>query len=175
MRKLLIVLGVIAGLLILVVSAGFLVPREHRVSSRIVLRAPLDSVWRVVRNLERLPAFWTDMREVRREQSPTGDDVWVQAMADGMEMRLMISEDDPPRRLVTDIVAGEGAPFGGRWIYEVYPAPGGTAVTITEDGWVANPVFRLVSLATGYHGTLDSYLTALARHFADSAAPSHRE
>jgi hypothetical protein len=173
MRKLLVVLGTIAGLVVLVVATGFLLPREHRVASQVVLRAPVDSVWRVMRNLQGLPDFWDDMRSVRREQGPTGDDVWVQAMADGFEMRLMISEDDPPRRFVTDIVAGEGAPFGGRWIYEVERTGGSTAVTITEDGWVANPVFRLVSVAMGHYGTLDSYLSALARRFGDSVAPTH--
>jgi hypothetical protein len=173
MRKLLVVLGTIAGLLVLVVAAGFLLPRDHRVASRVVLRAPVDSVWRVVRNLKDVPDFWDDVRTVRREDGPTGDDVWVQAMADGSELRLMIWEDNPPHRFVAEIVAGEGAPFGGRWIYDVERAGGGTAVTVTEDGWVANPVFRKVSLAMGHHGTLDSYLSALARRFGDSVAPTH--
>lgn len=172
MRKLLLALGVVAGLLVLAVIVGLMLPREHRAASRITVPAPPDSVWAVVRNLEALPAVWSDLRSSRRDEAASAEH-WVQSMADGFELRIAVSAESPPTRLVTDIVPEPGAPFGGRWIYELRPEGGGTALTVTEDGWVANPVFRLVSVLAGHHATLDSYLRAIGQRFGNPADPEH--
>lgn len=82
-------------------------------------------------------------------------------------MLLEVVEDDPPRRLVGRIV-DTGAPFGGSWTYQVTPVDGGSRVSVTEDGWVSNPIFRFMArFVFGYHSTLDSYLRALGRRFGD--------
>jgi hypothetical protein len=57
----------------------------------------------------------------------------------------------------------------------VAPSGGGTRVTLTEDGFVDNPFFRVVSKMMGYHSTLDSYLKALAKRLGDNAEPVHQE
>jgi hypothetical protein len=44
---------------------------------------------------------------------------------------------------------------------------------VTEEGWVANPFFRLMSKLGGQHGSIDGYLTALAKHFGEKLVVSH--
>jgi len=61
---------------------------------------------------------------------------------------------------VTQIESPPGAPFGGKWTYEIALVEGGSRVSVTEQGWIANPIFRFMSrVVFGYYGTLDGYLT----------------
>ena len=47
-------------------------------------------------------------------------------------------------------------------------------MTVTEQGWVANPLFRFLSrVVFGHYGTLDSYLTALGKRFGEDVMPVH--
>ena len=83
---------------------------------------------------------------------------------------MELTESDPPVRMVTTILS-EGMPFGGRWIYEVEPTAGGTALTITEEGEVYNPIFRFVSrFIMGHHATATTYLQDLGRKLGDDVA-----
>ena len=78
----------------------------------------------------------------------------------------------PPTKFVTLIDSPPGAAFGGSWTYEIQPVPEGSRVTITEDGWVANPIFRFLSrFVFGHHGTQVSYLTALSRKYGETVQP----
>jgi hypothetical protein len=86
-------------------------------------------------------------------------------------MPFEVEESAPPLRMVTRI-DGKNLPFGGRWIFEVSPTAEGCRLNITESGEVYNPVFRFVSrFILGYTGTLDRYLTSVARKFGESAVP----
>ena len=59
-------------------------------------------------------------------------------------------------------IAGPSLPFGGTWTYRIAPAAGGSAVTITEDGEVYNPVFRFMSrFVFGHYATLDEFVKNL--------------
>jgi hypothetical protein len=79
-----------------------------------------------------------------------------------------IREAVQPRRLVTEIV--DASMFGGTWTYDIVPETAGTVLTITENGWVSNPVFRLVAkYGFGHHATMDAYLKDLAARFDERA------
>ena len=79
---------------------------------------------------------------------------------------VRIEREDPPSLLVTRVV--EGQPFGGTWTYQVVAAPGGSELTITEDGEVYNVIFRALSrFVFGHHATLDAYLKHLERRLED--------
>ena len=67
-------------------------------------------------------------------------------------------------------------PFGGTWTYEVQPDGTGSAVTITEDGEVYNPIFRFVSrFFIGYEGTLRQYASDVERKLGSPvSAPAVR-
>ena len=68
--------------------------------------------------------------------------------------------------MVTRIV-DDDLPFGGTWTYRLAAAGEGTEVTITEDGEIYNPVFRVVSrFFIGYEATMTTYLDGLERRMA---------
>jgi hypothetical protein len=70
---------------------------------------------------------------------------------------------EPPSRLVTRI-ADPALPFGGTWTFELMPKDGGTALTITEDGEVYNPIFRFMSkVFFSQTATMEAYLTSLKK------------
>ena len=174
MRKTLLIasftlLALIAGL----GTWGALLPREHQATSRITVPVPPESVYNVMRDFAALPTWWHDVESMAPVAGTDGYERWRQT-ASGFSMTLILSEEDPPRRLVTVIDTTGGASFGGRWIHDVTLAPGGGAtVTITEDGWVSNPFFRVMRKLGGPHATLDAYLTALGARFGGTVTPAH--
>lgn len=174
MRKLWIVLGVLAGLVVLVLGIGSLLPRNHVASSSVTLQQPADSVWAVIRDLGGVPRWFSDIKSSERLADSAGVERWLQTMAHNFAMPLEVAESQAPARLVTRIVSPPGAAFGGQWTYQLAAADGGTQVTITEDGWVANPVFRFMTYTLfGVHGTMDHYLAALGARFGEQVEPTH--
>jgi len=88
-------------------------------------------------------------------------DAWTAVMAatSASSVPVDIVEQDPPRRLVTKVKDTEKM-FGGTWTIVVVPA----GITITEAGWVANPIFRFVSrYVMGHHATIDGVLKQVAQ------------
>jgi uncharacterized protein YndB with AHSA1/START domain len=172
MRGLIVAGVVLLAVIVGVVVTGLLLPRAHRVTSRLTLPVPPDSVWAVVRDIGQLPSWWTDVKAVERVEQPDGKERWGETMGGDMRLLLRIEDAEPPRRM-RSVIEDTGEPFGGEWIYQVSPAAGGSSIDITEDGWVSNPVFRVVSRAMGHHRTIDSYLSALARRLGAPAAIEH--
>lgn len=151
---------------------GFALPREHTTSSSIELTEAADTVWAIVRDLGALKDTWPDLTAARRLPDRDGAEVWEETVS-GEPLRLVVRRSDPPRILVTTIDADQDAPFGGTWTYRIDPVGAGVRVTVTEAGWVSNPVFRLVMQLMGPHRTMDGYLTALGRHFGHEVTPQH--
>jgi hypothetical protein len=77
----------------------------------------------------------------------------------------------PPEHLVTRIV-DKGLPFGGSWDYAISHDGPGSKLTITENGEIYNPVFRVVSRVMGQTASIDAYLTALAARLGDKYVPA---
>jgi glycerophosphoryl diester phosphodiesterase len=84
--------------------------------------------------------------------------------ADGEQVTYEVVESERPSRLVTRI-ADEDLPWGGTWTYELEDEGEQTRVTIREDGWVDNLVFRFFArFVLGYESTLEDYLTDLGEY-----------
>ena len=172
MRWTVIVVGSLIGLVLLVAAVGLALPRRHRATSRIRLAQPPDSVWAVVRDFGSIPSWWPEVARVDRLEDANGRERWQETLGGNMTMVLQVAEDSPPTRL-RGVIEDTGAPFGGEWIYQITPDGAGSQVEVTEDGWVSNPIFRVVSRLVGHHRTLDSYLSALAKRFGSSVTPEH--
>jgi hypothetical protein len=130
--------AVIAGGLVVLVAGiaaiGSMLPRNHKASRTLRLTRPPADVWPVV----------------------------IEATA-ASEVPVDVLERTPPHRLVTRVTEKEKN-FGGTWTIAIAPTPSGADVTITEDGWVANPIFRFVSrFLIGHHATMDALLTQIAK------------
>jgi uncharacterized protein YndB with AHSA1/START domain len=173
MQWILLIVGGVIALVLLLVVIGLFLPRSHRATSVLQIAKPPAEVWAVVRDLGRVPEFWPEVKTSVRQPDRDGKEVWLQTMKNGFALPLVVEEDRPPARLVTRIAMEGKAPFGGSWIYEIAESGGGTTVTVTEDGFVDNPIFRVMSKMMGYHSTLDGYLKALARRFGESSQPTH--
>jgi hypothetical protein len=85
------------------------------------------------------------------------------------EMPLEVIESDPPRKLVGKIADPQRKlPFGGTWTYVIEPSGDGNGctLTITEDGEIYPPPFRVMAkYVFGYTSTMESYLKALSNKF----------
>ena len=174
MKWVLIAVGGVVALIAVMALVGGFVARDHRATSTVTLRQPPDSVWKVVRDLGALPTWWHEVKLSERLPDRDGHEVWQQKVG-GFDMPLIVVESEPPRRLVTRIDASEDAAFGGMWTYEITPVPGeGTRISVTEAGWIGNPIFRFLSrFVFGYYGTLDGYLKALGKRFGEAVKPTH--
>ena len=168
------ILGVLVGLILVLVITGLFLPRDHVATSSVSLRQPPESVWAVVSDLGSLPGWWPEVTSSIRVTDPGGRETWRQEVS-GFAMTFIVRAAEPPSRLVTEIDTTGGAAFGGTWTYQISPEPTGSRVAVTEQGWIANPVFRTMATVMGHHGTLDAYLTALGTRFGETVTPEHVE
>ncbi len=167
------VIGILFVIFLMMVLIGYALPRDHRASSSIEVAAAPDSVWKLVSDIARFPSFWRDIDSVEVLPGVAGDTIYRQIDVRGDVLPIRVTERTAPERMVTEI-ADKNLPFGGTWIYELQAIPGGTRVTVTENGSVYNPVFRFISrVFLDQHATLDSFLSDLARRLGSAAAPMH--
>jgi hypothetical protein len=144
MKWILIGVAAVAVLVVMIATIGSMLPRNHRASRSIRLHRSPDEVWAVVTGL-----------------------------AGASDVPVEVIERVPPHRLVTRVTQQEKN-FGGTWTIAIAPeaASNGSApasvLTITEDGWVANPIFRFVSrVVIGHHATMDGLLKQVAAKFSE--------
>jgi hypothetical protein len=172
MKWLLIVAGGLLAVVVLVFLVGALLPREHVAGSAVMIRQPRDTVWRTVRDLAAVPAWWREVASSQRSADSAGREVWEQKLKNGFTMRLIVTAETPPGRLLTTIDAPADAPFGGTWTYELTDVDGGTRVVVTERGYINNPLFRFMSrFLFGYHATQEGYLRALGAKLGEPVEP----
>jgi uncharacterized protein YndB with AHSA1/START domain len=174
MRKKLILIALsLLALVALLGLWGMTLPREHRVASRVTIAAPPESVYNVMRDVGKSPAWWKDLQSATAVPGTDGWERWKEAMG-GNSFTLIISDEEPSVRFITTIDTTGGSAFGGEWTHEVAMAPGGSStVTITESGWVSNPYFRVMMKVGGPYSSLDSYLIALGTRFGQTVTPAH--
>lgn len=174
MRRTLIILALTLLALIAGLGAwGASLPHEHHATSRITVAAPPESVYNVMRDMATTPTWWKDLKKIESVPSTDGWERWKETSG-GMSFVVIIDQEEPPVRFKTRIDTTGHPPFGGIWSYEVaIAAAGHSTVTITEDGRVDNPFFRVGMKVMGTHATLDSYLAALSARFGQPATPVH--
>lgn len=168
-----IVVAVIGGLVVLVgimALIGSMLPKTHEVSRSISLRKSPQDVYAVIRDFASHPKWRADVKQVDVE-APQDGRVCFREVARHGTVNYELTEDVPAQRMVTRI-RDTDLGYAGQWTYTLSPENGGTRVTIREDGEVSNVLFRFVSrYIFGQASTIDSYLTSLAKHFGEEAAP----
>lgn len=172
------VVSVGAGLIapfVLVYLIGCLLPREHVAARSIVLKQSPLSVWESITIFERIPGWWPAVISVERLADQGDHPVYKQTFQTGRRRQqaitIEVTQAEPPKRMETRIADVKG-PFQGRWIYEIAEIEGGSKLTLTEHGEIANPfirtMFRLTMSKTQF---IDSYLIFLGRKFGEQVAP----
>jgi uncharacterized protein YndB with AHSA1/START domain len=167
-----IVVLVVFGLVALVLTVGSFVPRNHSVSVRARYAKPPAEVWAVITDFEALPTWVPGMKSVERLPDVDGRPRWVEQFGHGT-IPLQLVERDAPNRLVVriDDVTGK-MPFGGTWTWNLRAVPEGTELTLTENGFIRNVLFRFVAnFFLGYTRMLESYLRGLGQKFGEVTEP----
>jgi uncharacterized protein YndB with AHSA1/START domain len=173
MKWALIIIGSLVGLVVLIAIVGAMLPRDHVASMTTTISASPDKVWGALIDVGNYPTWRPDLQRVEVVSQPPAPLSWREHSRQGA-MTLAVESFEPPRRMVARI-ADKDLPFGGAWEYVIAPDSADrakTRVTITERGYVSNPIFRFVShFVMGHYSTLDSYLRALSRKFGGEVTP----
>ena len=163
MKWLLVGVAVLVLIVAVVVIVGFMLPRDHVASTTATISASPDSVWEALTNVRDYPRWRQGVRSVD-VLSTEGALRWREHTGDG-DISFERTEEQRPSRLATRIT-DDKLPFGGSWTYELAPDANGTRLTITERGYVTNPLFRFMSrFVFGHHRTLEDFQRALGRRF----------
>ena len=172
MKWALIAVGVVAALVVIVVLIGAMLPRDHVASVSAEIAAPPEAVWSAIMQPEAFPSWRGDVRKVEMLTSTANGPSWREHTRNGT-LTMGIERSEPPRRVVTRIL-DENLPYGGVWEYEIAPdGSNRSRVTITERGWVSNPLFRFVSrFVMGQTSTMEAYLRALGKRFGAEPTPT---
>jgi uncharacterized protein YndB with AHSA1/START domain len=172
MRWLLIVGVVLVAIVVVTITVGALLPRDHVSAMSVRVAATPDMVWSAIADPSGFPGWRSDVQRVELLPPSATGPSWREHGEHGA-ISYVVETSEPPHRLVTRIT-DESLPFGGRWEYTLDPSGGNaTTVTIVERGWVSNPLFRFVSrFIMGQAATIDAYLRALGHHFGGSDTPT---
>jgi hypothetical protein len=165
-----IVIAVIGLAVLLISLIGWRLPKQHSVTRSILLHKTPDTVYAVTRDFAATPKWRSDVREVTVTTAPDGH---VNFREDGKNgtVNYELAEDVPGQRMVTRITDTDLG-YSGKWTYVLAVEGQNTRVSITEDGEVSNVIFRFLSrYAFGHTATIDSYLTALGKHFGETVTP----
>jgi len=141
-----VVVGVVAVLVVIVVAivlVGRSLPVGHVASRTATFRRPPEEVWAAIND----PALLSSRG--------VGD------------VKFETVESVPPKLLVRRVVGEKD--FGGTWTCDIASSPGGSALTITENGEIYNAFFRFVSrFIIGHHRTIDGTMSALRKKFGET-------
>jgi uncharacterized protein YndB with AHSA1/START domain len=163
MKWILLTVGVLVAIVAVIVVVGLFLPRDHVASTTTTITASPDSVWKALTDVREYPRWRPGVQSVD-VLSTEGALRWREVGGDGT-ITYERTEEQRPRRLVSRI-ADETLPFGGSWTYDLAPEGGGTRVTITERGYVTNPLFRFMArFVFGHHRTQEEFLRGLGRRF----------
>jgi uncharacterized protein YndB with AHSA1/START domain len=151
----------LVGLALLVTITGFLIPLEHQATVSARFEARPEVVFGVIADVERYPEWRSDVEQLEM-LSETGEPVRFRVHG-GQGVITYVVEESVRPSLLRVRIADDSLPYGGTWTYVLQPLDNGTSVTITENGEVYNPLYRLIA-AVGFSqtATIQRYLTDLA-------------
>jgi uncharacterized protein YndB with AHSA1/START domain len=172
MKWILIIAGVIVALVMVIVVIGSLLPREHVATVSARIAASPARVWETITQPDSFATWRSDVKRVEILPTTAAGPSWREHGRNGT-MTMVLEGAEPPRRMATRIL-DENLPFGGRWEFDIAPdGADASRVTITERGWVSNPIFRFVSrYVMGHTASLEAYLRALGKHFGSEPTPT---
>jgi hypothetical protein len=170
------VLAGLAGLVVVIALIGLRMPAKHVAARRVKLAKPAADIWHALVDHEGQPRWRKGLRKIEWLEPRDGKPCFREITSQGV-ITYVVDEERAPTGVTPGLritrIADDRLPFGGRWIYEL--APDGT-LTITEDGFVKNPVFRFLSRTVfSQTATLEQFLRGLAFQIGSDAQPEPAE
>ena len=169
MKWILILLLCLAGLLAIAILAllvlGLLQPVKHSVTRSLHLKQKPAAVFGVLED----PGWSTAVLKVEPLPARAGKPVSRVTLRWGhMQMIMTQLERTPPTRLVVSM-SKDGGPTLGTWTYQLSTEDDGCRITVTEEGEMANPIYRAVGRIRGLDANILQTLRDLASKFGESA------
>jgi hypothetical protein len=154
-------IGAALALVVLIVAiVGALLPKAHTAARTARIALPPDALYTILIDLDRHQSWRPDVKSLERLPDRDGKPAGIEDVG-GMKIPMHFERMERPALLTTRI-DGSDLPFGGSWTYQIAPAPGGSDLTITENGEVSNVFFRFMSrFVFGHHATMDGFLKNL--------------
>ena len=156
---------IVAGLIVLVALVavvGLFLPKGHQASRTVVYDAPPAAVYAAITDFAKFPEWRSGVKRVEMLPADGGTTRFREDGPHGA-ITYKVERREPDATLVTRI-DDPSLPFGGTWTLEVKPVAQGTALTITEDGEIYNPIFRVLSkVVFSPYATIDTYQADLRR------------
>ena len=157
-------LGLVAFVGILA-AVGMFLPKGHRASRTVVYQAPPARVFATITDFARFPEWRSDVKTVEL-LGDEGRGMRFREQGRHGTVTYRVERRVPDSTLVTRI-DDPSLPYGGAWTLEVKPAPDGASLTITEDGEIYNPIFRVMSkVIFSPYTTIDTYQADLRKRLA---------
>lgn len=170
MKWLLIVVGALVAVVLAVTLVGMALPESHVAQRTERLSVQPETVWSIITNVSKYPAWRSDVASVEMLASDSGKLAWREVSPKGNKLSFEATTSEAPSHFVT-LITDKGIPFGGSWDYRIDQDGSGSRITITEHGEVYNPVFRFVSkFVIGHTATIDKYLAGLSARVGDPRA-----
>jgi uncharacterized protein YndB with AHSA1/START domain len=162
-----IVVAGLVGVVALTALVGLLLPKGHRASKTAVIAAPPDAVYRLITDVARFKDWRPELTDVEILPDDGHGLRFREKSSQGI-ITFRFESLEPGRRVVSRI-DDPAQPFGGTWTYDLRAEATGTVLTVTEDGEVYNPIFRVVSKFMSQTATIETYLASLQARVHASA------
>ncbi|TGK44680.1 LIC10604 family protein [Leptospira andrefontaineae] len=159
-----IILFSLVGFIVLLVLSGYLLPKDHIASVEKDFSSSSENIFKIIRNIREYKDWRSGLESVNIES----DKIWIESDSHGNNIRFGIIEERFPNYLHTKILS-EDLPFGGGWEFDIHQNGPNTKLKITENGFVTNPLFRVLSkFVFGHDATMKVYLEDLSKKLETS-------
>jgi len=170
MKWLLLVVLLLVAIAGVAAFIGSRLPRDHVASVRATHAAPPEAIWALIGNPATYASWRTDAKSIELLPAVDGRAAWREKTSNGT-IEYVMAEAVPGRRMTTRITT-TGLPYGGQWEFSLEPAGAGTALTITERGFVNPPLFRFMArFLFGYTSSMEAYHRALGAKLSAPVTP----
>lgn len=149
----------LGGLVAVVAVIGSRLPKAHHAARSVRLPVTPEMLYALLIDIDRIPEWRKDVKRVERLPDRDGRPAWIQHGRNGA-LPMFLERMERPSLLVGRV--GEGLAFGGTWTFRISPAPGGSELTVAEDGEIYNPIFRFMArFVFGYTATIEAFMKNL--------------
>jgi len=115
-------------------------PKEHKISRNVFIKAPLDDVWNTVTNVVRQIEWRTDLQKIELKDSVDDYLIWTEIPKEGNSVTQQMLALQEHKLFEKEIIPT--SMYVGHSLIEFSSSQAGTTLRITESLGVDNPLKR---------------------------------
>ncbi len=148
-----IILGTVAGMIVVPIIIGLLLPERYVGQLKVIYAKPPDDVWAALADFEEHPMTGKRMKSIEKLPDENGMKTWVEDMGRGEKITVKTVLSEQPTRIVREMSAAS-MPMSSRWEYALEPVDTGCQVTLSAETYIRQgnwmvPVFRFMMVVGG--------------------------